>query len=221
MNYNPLAVRVLCYGDSNTFGQLPDGSRKRYPLNVRWTGLLQNLLGDNYEIIEEGLPSRTADLDYAKRPGRNGKELLPPIIASHNPLDIVILMLGTNDLKTEYQRTAQEITDALEGLIVDITDATLEYSSRPAKIILVSPAPIRMDNQDETSKLRGFYDLRSQEVSNGLAGTYKMLAERLQLVYLDAGLIIEYVAEDGVHWQPEAHKLFAEKLAEVVRGISS
>jgi lysophospholipase L1-like esterase len=71
MNTLPSAKTILCYGDSNTWGQTPEKSGRR-PANIRWTGVLQAELGSEYYVIEEGLSSRTTDLDYAKKPGRNG-----------------------------------------------------------------------------------------------------------------------------------------------------
>ncbi len=71
MNTNPNAISILCYGDSNTYGQRPDGTKGRYAADVRWTGQLQSLVGDGYCVIEEGLTSRTTNLEYAKKPGRN------------------------------------------------------------------------------------------------------------------------------------------------------
>ena len=119
MNTLPATIKVLCYGDSNTHGQKPDKSG-RYPSNERWTGLLQDALGDSYYVIEEGLGSRTTDLDYNKKSGRNGRTYLMPCLSSHGPLDIVIIMLGSNDLKTEYGRNAPDIANALQGLIADV-----------------------------------------------------------------------------------------------------
>src|SRR6478672_7408743 len=113
MTTNPDAKRILCFGDSNTWGRIPHVPG-RYPVNVRWTGRLQKLLGDNFEIIEEGLGSRTTDLNYAKKPGRNGRAYLTPCLDSHNPLDVVVIMLGTNDAKIEFNRNAQDIALAVE-----------------------------------------------------------------------------------------------------------
>ena len=92
MNINQNSIRILCYGDSNTWGDSADDS-VRYPINVRWTGLLQQKLEDKFEIIEEGLCGRTTTLDDPKEEGRNGKTYLIPCINTHNPLDLVNLML--------------------------------------------------------------------------------------------------------------------------------
>ena len=97
MNTGPNAIKVLCYGDSNTWGRDPHGKGIRYPVNVRWTGLLQSKLGHDYDIIEEGLGGRTTVIDDPKREGRNGKTYLRPCLETHSPIDVITLMLGTND----------------------------------------------------------------------------------------------------------------------------
>jgi lysophospholipase L1-like esterase len=89
MNVNPKAIRILCYGDSNTWGYIP-GSGDRFDPTVRWTGLLQKALGEQFEIIEEGLSSRTTILNDSKRAGKNGAEYLKPCLQTQYPLDIVI-----------------------------------------------------------------------------------------------------------------------------------
>lgn len=144
MNTDPNAVKILCYGDSNTYGQKPD-KPGRYEANVRWTGVLQELLGIGYHIVEEGLGSRTTNLDYHKKPGRNGRSYLAPCLQSHNPIDIVIMMLGTNDLKIEYRRSAEDIASALGGLIDDVRTYGETKTGANPKIILISP--IEIDDQ--------------------------------------------------------------------------
>ena len=139
MNTDPTAKNILCYGDSNTWGQTPDKTGQRRPANIRWTGVLQKNLGNGYSVIEEGLSSRTTDLDYAKKPGRNGRVYLEPCLDSHAPLDIVVLMLGTNDFKIEFNRSAVEIAEATLELVKLIQEKTAKYDGNPAKIVLVSP----------------------------------------------------------------------------------
>ena len=95
--------RIMCFGDSLTWGWIPvrDGSPTlRYPFEQRWAGAMLNDLGPDYEVIEEGLSARTTDLDDPVDPRLNGSAYLPSALASHLPLDLVIIMLGTNDPKT-------------------------------------------------------------------------------------------------------------------------
>jgi lysophospholipase L1-like esterase len=120
MNTNPHARTIVCFGDSNTWGQKPDRSG-RYASNERWTGRLQELLGDDYTVVEEGLSGRTVNLDYANKPGRNGRTYFAPCLQSHSPLDAVIIMLGTNDVKIEFDVSAESIAKALGELVDDVT----------------------------------------------------------------------------------------------------
>src|SRR3990172_1574496 len=111
MNINPSAKRILCYGDSNTRGFIPlKNGLERYPVDKRWTGILQKLLGQDYEIIEEGLDARlTSREDF--RPDvlyKNSLSHVFPIVASHKPLDLVIIMLGTTDLKEKINMQPEE-----------------------------------------------------------------------------------------------------------------
>ena len=109
---------ILCFGDSNTWGYDPlDGSR--YDFATRWPGALQKNLGsDNYRIIEEGLNGRTTAHNEIERPIRSGLEILPVLLEAHRPLDWVIIMLGTNDLKTHFNSSAEQIA-ANVGLLCD------------------------------------------------------------------------------------------------------
>ena len=107
---------VLCFGDSNTWGYSPvDGTR--YPLDIRWTGVLQKSLGVDYRIIEEGLNGRTTFINEDERPLRSGSDVLQIILESHRPLDFVIIMLGTNDLKVEFNLSVEEIAQGAKPFV--------------------------------------------------------------------------------------------------------
>ena len=90
--------RILCYGDSNTWGYIA-GSGKRYPHDVRWTGVVQRELGEGYQVLEEGLVGRTTVFDNPFAPWRNGIDYLMPCLITHKPIDLIIVMLGSNDLR--------------------------------------------------------------------------------------------------------------------------
>src|SRR3989344_5384775 len=139
MNKNLQAIRILCYGDSNTWGY-GGANKNRYPANVRWTGLLQDKLDEKYELIEEGLCGRTTDLDDDSSTfvNKNGLSYLPACLDSQSPLDLVILWLGTNDLKSKFNRSAQDIAQAIDHLIETTQTVT-------KKIILISPPHARED----------------------------------------------------------------------------
>jgi len=217
MNTRPNAVKVLCYGDSNTWGQKPDKTG-RYAANVRWTGLLQNLLGDDFYIVEEGLGSRTTDLDYDRKPGRNGKTYLVPCIASHIPVDIVIVMLGTNDLKMEYSRTAQEISTAIRVLVDDIRRYGTDNEGKAPKIILISPILIDDKAPRFTEFYTGYYDNRSMQESLKLAQAIKEIAETNECKFINAA-DVAHPGEDGIHFSEDSNKPLAELIASGIRNI--
>ena len=115
-------IRILCYGDSNTWGYISGTDHERYGINERWTKFLQCKLGDRFEVIEEGLNSRTL-ISNDTRPGKEGKngyEYLIPCLDTHDPIDLIILMLGTNELKASYNKTAAEIGEMLEQYFVKV-----------------------------------------------------------------------------------------------------
>ena len=111
--------RVLCYGDSNTWGYISGTDHQRYNENERWTRFLQKLVGNNFEIIEEGLNSRTLFTEDL-RPGKDGRQgytYLKPCMFTHDKIDIVILMLGTNELKDSFENSAEDIIAMLDKFI--------------------------------------------------------------------------------------------------------
>jgi lysophospholipase L1-like esterase len=204
MNINPKAFRILCFGDSNTWGD-PPLKLGRYPVDVRWPGRLQKLLGDNYEVIEEGLCGRTTNLDDPKEFGRNGKTYLIPCLKTHNPLDMVILMLGSNDLKERYNRSPKEIADAIDELV-----KIIKINSK-AKIILMSPPHVKENFVAKLSGLKG-----AEEKSKDLGKLFMDVTNSHKIKFLDVAKIVEPSKKDGVHLEPDAHKKIAEELAKIV-----
>lgn len=99
---------IVCYGDSNTYGYNPENGF-RYEYEERWTTILQKELKDSAIVIPEGLNGRTTSFEDELRPGRNGATYLDPCLHSHGPIDLVVLMLGTNDLKIRFQATPTDI----------------------------------------------------------------------------------------------------------------
>lgn len=215
MNTRSDAKTVLCYGDSNTWGQKPDKTG-RYEADIRWTGVLQGTLGDDYYIIEEGLSSRTTDLEYEKKPGRNGRTYLSPCIESHNPLDMVIIMLGTNDFKTVYNRTASEVAAALGKLGGDVKRLAYDKNKLVPKIILVSPILIDSNAPRFAEFYTGYYDERSMQESKKLAAEVEHIAKDTGCAFVDAATVAK-PGEDGIHFSPDSGKLLAELLAQSIK----
>src|SRR3989339_982228 len=150
MNPNLQAIRILAFGDSNTWGRVPgDDNTKRFPLNKRWPGILQTLLGNDYEVIEEGLNGRTTDIDSPHKMGKNGLQYLYPCLETHKPLDFVILSLGKNDLKAKYHRGPHDIAQGLEHCLQVILKEGKDARNKVPQIIILSTGII-----EEKARLR-------------------------------------------------------------------
>lgn len=214
MPVNPDAFTILCFGDSNTFGQRPvEGGR--WPLDVRWTGQLQDLLGDQFRVIEEGLGGRTTDLNDPQRAGRNGRAYLNPCLRSHSPLDMVVLMLGTNDLKTRFDRTPTDVAEALAGLVDDIEQTAWNRSAQRPKILLLSPAHID-PNQPLFAERSSEYNEESARKSHALSEVIRDLADKRGVMFADAAQVAK-AGEDGGHLTLDSQKPLAELVASKVR----
>lgn len=137
---------ILCYGDSNTYGTSPDDA-PRYNFPVRWPGVLQRELGDAVHVYENGLGGRTTTFTDDVEPGRNGREAFAPVLEVNRPLDLVIIMLGTNDCKIRFANYPAR--DVAEGLRLLIKLASNERYARPGQprpeILIVAPPPLRTE----------------------------------------------------------------------------
>ena len=132
---------IVCFGDSNTHGADPSGAG-RMSREVRWPRVMAKALGDGFEVIEEGLNGRATVFESPLAPGRNGLPYLTPCLLSHTPVDLVTIMLGTNDLKSAYGLTAPEISGGA-GVLVDAARSSLSGpDGDPPRVLLVSPVPL-------------------------------------------------------------------------------
>ncbi|HEX7266984.1 MAG TPA: GDSL-type esterase/lipase family protein [Streptosporangiaceae bacterium] len=214
---NPAAHTVLCFGDSNTNG-IPgdDENYVRLPAAVRWTGRLQRLLGDGYYVIEEGLNGRTTDLDYANRPGCNGRTYFGPCLQSHHPLDVVVIMLGTNDLKVEFNRSPATIAAALDCYISDVSaNAENPAGGRP-RTILVSPIHLD-DSQPAFAEMTGEnFDATAIDKSRRLSAELRRVAEARGALFADAATVAR-AGRDGLHLSLESHDRLASLIAAKIK----
>ena len=197
---------ILCFGDSNTWGYIPGTDGKRYPRGVRWTSVLQNLLGSSYEVISEGLPGRVIASSKASA-HKNGMSYILPCLLSHDPVDTVILMLGTNDVKHKYGFTAEDIAKNLEEKILILKNADVENKNE-IKIVIVCPPPI-------VEAQNGWHDLFNMDAMVHLQKHYRDVAVTYGCAFVNAGEYISSSPLDGIHFDEEGHK----KLAEVLQGI--
>ncbi|MGW4370302.1 GDSL-type esterase/lipase family protein [Nocardia takedensis] len=213
MIVNPAAFTILCFGDSNTFGQPSDRSG-RWPADVRWTGRLQQLLGADFAVIEEGLGGRTTDLDDPDREDRNGRKYFQPCLRSHSPLDMVVIMLGNNDLKTKFGRQPDDVANALEGYIDTVEHTAWTRTSAVPAILLVSPIHLDADQPDFV-KRSSEYDIDSARKSCELATALVELADRRGVQFVDAATVAR-TGTDGAHLDRDSHDLLAKLLAREV-----
>ena len=213
----PMSMKtVLCYGDSNTYGYVPE-TGLRYPKNVRYPGHLQKLLGDDYAVIEEGCNGRTTIFDHPVDGWKNGMDYLRPCLNSHKPLDVVILMLGSNDLKTFYHLSAEQIAEGAGKLVDVIRTFMQEKQGFVPKVILVSPPEI--GTGIKSSPFYGDFSEAAIEESRKFPACYKAVAEERGCEYLDAAAYIYPSEVDSLHLTPEGHRILAEKLSELVKRI--
>jgi len=196
--------QILCFGDSNTYGYIP-GTGKRYTNKERWTGLLQQSLRNNAEIIEEGVVGRTTVYEDARRPGLKGSELLPGVLKNHTSLDTIILMLGTNDCKTIYHASPEEIGNGIEYLLNQIKE-----SAPGAKIILISP--IHLGERVWENEFDPEFNRNSVEVSKELKRVYSSIARKYGADFLAASDYANPSEVDQEHLTVEGHRSLANAL---------
>jgi lysophospholipase L1-like esterase len=215
---------ILCYGDSNTWGYVPSQDRtmaiRRYSRKERWTGRLQGLLGDKYYVVEEGLNSRTTNIDYQIPPDRNGKTYLPPCLYTHAPLDLVVLALGGNDLKAYFNRTAQEICDGLAELvnIIQVSSYGLNMQCAP-QVLLVSPPKMSPAIEKYTDENGVFIFEGATKKAETLVSLCSGLAKEKQCFYLDISNSVIPSDIDGLHFDVEGHKIISQLIYEKIKNI--
>ncbi len=212
---DPAAVRVLCYGDSNTHGAPDDDSGLRLPADRRWTGRLQRLLGDGYDIVEEGLNGRTTDVDYVDRPHCNGRAYFPACLMTHHPLDLVVVMLGSNDLKTCFSRSAATIAHALHGYVDDVATYVTDRHGRTPPVLLLSPILLDDNIADYVDPTGNGFDAGSLEASRGLATEIRRVADERGVLFADAASVA-HAGADALHLTPDSHEPLARLVADNV-----
>ena len=219
------ATNVLIYGDSNSYGWVPiyEPPTTRYASNVRWPGVLQNMLGSDYKIIEEGLSGRTTNLDQPDRlagAGLNGALYLPACLASHLPLDLVVIMLGTNDTKKDFKKTPYDISVGAAQLISIVKNSTGGVgTSYPApKILLVAPVPLGA--VELNPRMSALFGTDGREKSLNLGKYFEGIAKTAGVYYLDAATVVPQAdGVDGVHLSPESHRKIAAAVAKSIESI--
>ena len=212
--------RILCYGDSNTWGHNPEpcGNNFRYGDNERWTGVLQGILDGQAKIIEEGLCGRTIMYDDPVAADRNGSRFLNCCIQSHQPLDLVIFMLGTNDIRHIFTPSVKEIAMGMDNLVRMVRNPQAYWVGKVPEVLVIVPAPVR--DEIAGSEFYGMYDEESVRKSKALGKEYeKIFADIPGVTLLDAGAVAEVSVKDCIHLTGEGHRALGEAAAESVKKI--
>ncbi len=206
---------VLCFGDSNTHGTppMPDlAPSGRFDRNTRWPALMASHLGPDWHVIEEGHPGRTTvHDDPIEGAHRNGLTVLPSLLESHKPIDVVIVMLGTNDLKGRFSVNATDIALSLERLVGVIGAFACGPDGANPGILLVAPPPIL-----ETGALTEMFEGGAVK-SRGLSDAIARAAIRANVAFLDARAHIAVSPVDGIHYDEDTHATLASVLASAVQ----
>jgi lysophospholipase L1-like esterase len=196
---------VLCFGDSNTWGFVPAGGGARFPWEVRWPGVLQQLLGDDWRVIEEGLNGRTTVLENPLTPYRNGRDYLLPCLESHMPLDHVVLFLGTNDLQDRYAMTPLDVARGATGL-ARLVARSEAGPGGAAPEVLVLGLPRLGPVVPET--MRGAAAKAAE-----LPRCFALAADEIGIPVLDLSARVAYSDDDGIHLDERGHRAVAEAVA--------
>lgn len=207
---------ILCYGDSNTFGYVPK-TGLRYDRKTRWTGLLAELLGPGFQVIEEGLNGRTTVFPDPKEDWKCGLYSLKPVLNSHKPLDLVVIFLGSNDLKDCFGASAEEIAEGACRLGLLAKDFLKEKQGFAPQILLVSP--MVLGEQAALGRFGNEFSAASVKTSEKLADAFQAVCRREGFAFLDAAGLASSSPADGLHLSAESHKSIAMGMAETIRSL--
>jgi lysophospholipase L1-like esterase len=207
---------ILCYGDSNTHGTVPMHNLddvRRFGVGERWAGIMRTALGSDWWVVEEGLPGRTTVLDDPiEGLNRNGLTYLAPCLESHRPLDVVAIVLGTNDLKARFGLPPTDIAAGAGVLVETVRNVLRPFGEQP-KILLVAPPSII-----EVGCLADMFAGGAAK-SQSFARHYAAVAGRLGAGFLDFGAVIKSSPIDGIHFDPAEHKALGQAMTAAVKKL--
>lgn len=208
---------VLCFGDSNTHGSIPLkalGDRARHDRSTRWPGVLAAALGDGWHVIEEGHGGRTTvHEDPVEGAHRSGLRVFLSLLESHRPLDLVIIMLGTNDLKPRFSASSFDIAAGLERLVRVAQASECGQDGGAPRVLVVSPVPIR-----EIGPLADMFAGGAAK-SQALAAQVQAMCARTGADFADAGVWAEVDPDEGIHLGAQAHRSLGAGLAARVKEL--
>ena len=209
---------VLCYGDSNTWGAAPMrtwADSPRLPAAERYTSVLAATLGSDWHVVAEGLPGRTTvHPDPVEGGHLSGLAHVRACLESHRPLDIVVVMLGTNDFKRRFSLEAEDVALGVKRLLREIRGLDV-FGGKPARLVVVCPPPIVVAGIF-TTMYRG-----AAERSRELPPLLRDVAAEFGAGFLDAGKLIATSPIDGIHLDAAAHRKLGTAVAEAVKAVDA
>lgn len=209
---------ILAYGDSLTYGANPIPGGPRHAYEDRWPTALEQGLGGAARVIAEGLGGRTTvHDDWFAAADRNGARVLPTLLESHSPLDLVIIMLGTNDIKPFHGRTAGEAARGMARLAQVVRGHFAGRLMQVPEIILVSPPPIILG--DFADMMDHFGPQEAIAASVDFAREYKKRADEQQVHFFDAGTVATTSKADGIHLDPANTRAIGAGLVPLVKQV--
>lgn len=203
---------ILCFGDSNTWGSDPvRGGRHAY--EDRWPTVLQREIGDGYLVIPEGLGGRTASFDDPIEGDKNGRRHLPMLLASHAPLDLVIIMLGTNDLKARFSAPAVDIAAGVSALVDIVRSSGASRDGSAPEVFVLVPAA--------TERLTRFAEMFAggAEKSRELPRVFAAMCEERRVPFAKVNDAVRSSPADGIHLEADAQRALGSFVAEHVRAL--
>jgi lysophospholipase L1-like esterase len=209
---------LLTFGDSNTYGTPPIPARNaavpRHDRQTRWPRIALGALGPDWDLVEEGLPGRTAQFpDPVMGSHMDGREGLKIALSSHGPIDVMTLMLGTNDVKARFTASADQVVSGISGLIDIAQTPEMQDRHGSFRILLIAPPPVI-----ETGPFKGeFWGGAAR--SQGLSPLYRALAAARDCAFLDAGDHIAVSPIDGIHYDAAAHRTLGLAVASAVAAM--
>ena len=206
--------KILVYGDSVVEGQRPDDLNELYTPEETIPGILQDMLSNDYQVINEGKCGRTTNIT-GNLPGdseKNGFTHFAPTLDKHLPVQILVLYLGTNDLKERFNRSAQEVATAIEKFIFETKRICTERNIPLPHIILISPSIVKEEYVHPPYRMKG-----AENKSMQLGEFYEEVAIKHNAAFINLANHIQPSIQDGIHLDPEANQIVAELLYRMIK----
>ncbi len=204
---------ILCFGDSNTYGINPDDG-KRFSKHKRWPGVVSAHLGHDFEVLEEGLKGRTTTLDDPiEGKVKNGRLYLKPCLESHDPIDLVVVLLGTCEMKNRFSLDALDIATGMERLLKTIFHSSSGPDGMAPDVLLLSPIPFgpHIDKNPHYSQ--------AKSLPHEVAKLYEELAKIHEIAFLETGKIVQASAQDSLHLSADSHHKLGTAIAAIINTL--